>query len=64
MDQYDDVDVYGTFTPEEAQRLGIVALGEGDAVAGVSSTLNEDIEDGYGSIERVNVRREGNDVKL
>jgi len=35
MAQYDDIDVYGTFTPREAERLGIAPLDEDAAIVGV-----------------------------
>lgn len=42
MAQYDDVDVYGTFTPQEAERLGVAPLDEDAAIVGVGETGEED----------------------
>ncbi|KAF2001266.1 NCS1 nucleoside transporter family protein-like protein [Amniculicola lignicola CBS 123094] len=33
MDQYDEIDVYGTFTPQEARRVGVMPLDETDGMA-------------------------------
>lgn len=35
MAQYDDIDVYGTFTPREAERLSVAPLDEDAVIVGV-----------------------------
>jgi NCS1 family nucleobase:cation symporter-1 len=35
MDQYDEVDVYGTFTPAEARRIGVVPLEDNASITGI-----------------------------
>jgi NCS1 family nucleobase:cation symporter-1 len=58
MVQFDEVDIYGTFTPKEAQRLGIAPVDEDSSLVGITAA---DVGDGvsYGSIEHVSVGREG-----
>ena len=34
MDQIDDIDVYGTFSPKEARRAGVIPLDEAASIVG------------------------------
>jgi NCS1 family nucleobase:cation symporter-1 len=34
MDQFDDLDIYGTFSPSEARRAGVVPLDEHSTIVG------------------------------
>ncbi|KAF2281378.1 uncharacterized protein EI97DRAFT_447379 [Westerdykella ornata] len=56
LDQYDDVDVYGTFTAEEAKKLGITSV-EDAAVVGLRAAVEGAAT--YGSIEGVDRKRIG-----
>ncbi|KAF2464113.1 NCS1 nucleoside transporter family protein-like protein [Lindgomyces ingoldianus] len=47
MDQYDEVDIYGTFTEAEARKLGVIRLGNSRDVT-IDGTA-----DGHGSVENV-----------
>jgi hypothetical protein len=58
MAQYDDVDVYGTFTPKEAERLGIAPLDEDAAIVGIGDAHGEN-HSNAGPIEDVHGRRDG-----
>jgi NCS1 family nucleobase:cation symporter-1 len=42
MDQMDAVDVYGTFTPTEAHRIGVAPLEENPSILGITSDLREE----------------------
>lgn len=53
MAQYDDVDVYGTFTSTEARRLGIIPLDESSSVIGITTDV------GRRSDENVEIDAEG-----
>lgn len=60
MDQYDEVDIYGTFTPKEAERLGIQPLEEDlrdSSVVGILAGYEN--EQNYGSIDSVEHTQDG-----
>jgi nucleobase:cation symporter-1, NCS1 family len=56
MDQYDELDVYGTFTPGEARRIGVVLLDEDSSIIEIT---NGGMGNDYGSIERVDIQADG-----
>jgi NCS1 family nucleobase:cation symporter-1 len=58
--QYDDIDVYGTFTPREAERLGVAPLDEDTAIVGVGEAAGEESNVAGQNEGRIAYGREGN----